>query len=86
MKTVAERMADYFAGYHPTMPGSGKTAEAVDAARCLKDSAHTSMMTSVPRPGKTTAAANSAGHDRDAHSAHVDSWGHARICDCHRIP
>ena len=61
MKTVAERMADYFAGYHPTMPGSGKTAEAVDAARCLKDSAHTSMMTSVPRPGKTTAAASSTG-------------------------
>jgi hypothetical protein len=39
------------------MPGSSKTAEAVDAARCLEDSAHGSMMTSVPRPGKATAAA-----------------------------
>src|SRR5262249_42141115 len=57
METVAERMADYFVGHHPTMPGSGKTAQAVDAARCLEDSAHASMMTSVPRPGKTTAAA-----------------------------
>jgi hypothetical protein len=40
METVAERMADYFVGHHPTMPGSGKTAQAVDAARCLEDSAH----------------------------------------------
>jgi hypothetical protein len=55
METVAERMADYFVGHHPTMPGSGKTAQAVDAARCLEDSAHDSMMTSVPRPGETTA-------------------------------
>ena len=61
MKTVAERMADYFAGYHPTMPGSGKTAQAVDTARCLEDSAHASMMTSVPPPGKTTAGASSTG-------------------------
>src|SRR5215468_11635685 len=61
METVAERMADYFVGHHPKMPGSGKTAQAVDAARCLEDSAHASMMTSVPRPGKTTAAARSTG-------------------------
>src|SRR5215469_6767826 len=54
METVAERMADYFVRHHPTMPGSGKKAQAVDAARCLEDSAHASMMTSVPRPGKTT--------------------------------
>jgi hypothetical protein len=59
METVAGRMADYLAGHHPTMPGSGKTAQAVDAARCLEDSAHASIMTSVPRPGKTTAAAGS---------------------------
>ena len=56
METVAERMADYFVGHNPTMPGSGKAAQAVDAARCLEDSEHASMMTSVPRPGKTTAA------------------------------
>jgi hypothetical protein len=43
------------------MPGSGKTAQAVDAARCLEDSAHAYMMTSVPRPGKTMAAASSTG-------------------------
>jgi hypothetical protein len=56
METVAERMADYFVGHHPTMPGSGKTAQAIDAARCLKDCSYASMMTTVPRPGKTTAA------------------------------
>src|SRR5262247_747202 len=39
METVAERMADYFVGHHPTMPGSGKMAQALDAARCLEDSA-----------------------------------------------
>jgi hypothetical protein len=54
---VAERMADYFVRDHAAMPGSGKTAEAVNAARCLEDSAHASVMTSVPRPGKATAAA-----------------------------
>ena len=59
METVTERMADYVVGQHPTMPGSGKTPQAVDAARCLEDSAHASMMTSVPLPGKTTAAASS---------------------------
>ena len=58
MKTVAERMADYFVGYHPTMPGSGKRAQGVDSARCLEDSAHASIMTTVPRPGKTTPASS----------------------------
>jgi hypothetical protein len=43
------------------MPGSGKTAQAVDAARCLEDSAHASIMASVPRPSETTAAASSTG-------------------------
>ena len=61
METVAERMADYFVGHHPTMPGSGQAAQAVDAARCLEDGAHAPMMTSVPRPGKTTAAASATG-------------------------
>ena len=55
METVAERMADYFVGHHPTMPVSGKTAQAVNAARCLEDSVHVSMMTSVPHLGKTMA-------------------------------
>jgi hypothetical protein len=57
METVAERMADYFVGHHPTMPGSGKTAQTVDAARSLEDSAHASIMASATRTGKTTAAA-----------------------------
>jgi hypothetical protein len=52
------RHADYFVGHHPTMPGSGKTAQAIDAARCLEDSAHASMMTSLPHPGKGTAASS----------------------------
>jgi len=56
---MAERMADYFVGFHPTMPGSGKSAQAVDASRCLKYSAHASMMTTVRCPGKTKAAATS---------------------------
>jgi hypothetical protein len=54
METVAERMAYHFIGHHPTMPGSSKTAQALDRARYLEDSAHASMMTSVPRPGSTT--------------------------------
>src|SRR5215472_10353603 len=59
-------MADYFVGHHPTMPGSGKTAQAVDAARCLEDSAHAPMMTSVPRPGKTRPAWLSLTYDLSA--------------------
>ena len=50
METVAEGMADYFVAHHATMPGSGKTAQAVAAACCLEHSAHASMMTSVPAP------------------------------------
>ena len=50
METVAELMADYFVGHHPTMPSSGKTAQAVDAARRLEDSAHASMMDKRPAP------------------------------------
>jgi hypothetical protein len=53
METVAERMADYFVGHHPTMPGSSKTAQAVDAPHRLEESTHASMMTSVPRPSNT---------------------------------
>jgi hypothetical protein len=52
LETVAECMADYFVGHHPAMQGSRKAAQAVDAARCLEDSAHSFIMTSVPHPGK----------------------------------
>jgi hypothetical protein len=36
MEAVAERMANHDIGHHPTMPGVGKTAQAVFATRCLK--------------------------------------------------
>jgi hypothetical protein len=29
VEAVAERMADHVVGHHPTMPGAGKTAQAV---------------------------------------------------------
>jgi hypothetical protein len=45
-------MADYLVGHHPTTPGSGRTLQAVVAARCLEDSTHASM-TIVPCPCKT---------------------------------
>ena len=44
VEAVAERMGDHVVGHHPTMPGVGKTAQAVVATR-LEDSLHASMMT-----------------------------------------
>jgi hypothetical protein len=32
VKTVAERMGDHVVRHHPTVPGVGKLAQAVDAA------------------------------------------------------
>ena len=40
METVAERMGDHLVGHHPTMPGFGKTAQAVVTTRRLEDSLH----------------------------------------------
>jgi hypothetical protein len=37
---VAERMGDHVVGHYPTMPGAGKTSQAVVATRCLEDSSH----------------------------------------------
>ena len=48
MKPVAERMADHVVGHHTTMPGAGKTAQAVASTRRLEDSLHGSIMTIVP--------------------------------------
>jgi hypothetical protein len=48
VETVAERMGDHVVGYHPTMPGVGKPAQAVVATRRLEDSLHSSMMTILP--------------------------------------
>ena len=54
-------MANHVVGHHSTMPGAGKTPQALNAARRLKDSLHGSIMTIVPRCCKTTAGASSAG-------------------------
>jgi len=48
VEAVAERMADHVVGHHPTMPGAGKTAQAVHSTRRLEDSLHASIMTIVP--------------------------------------
>ena len=32
VEAVAERMGDHVVGHHPTVPGVGKTAQAVDAS------------------------------------------------------
>jgi hypothetical protein len=65
VEAVAERMADHVVGHHPTMPGAGKTSQAVVATRCLEDSLHASIMTIVLSLFKTIAAASSAGGKRN---------------------
>ena len=60
VEAVAERVADHVVGHHPTMPGVGKTAQAVHSTRRLEDSLHASIMTIVPCLCKTMAAASSA--------------------------
>jgi hypothetical protein len=56
VEAVAERVADHVVGHHPTMPGAGKTAQAVVATRRLENSLHASIMTIVPCLCKTMAA------------------------------
>jgi hypothetical protein len=60
MEAVAERMADHVVGHHSTMPGAGKTAQAVASTRRLEDSVHGSIVTVVPSLCKTMAPASSA--------------------------
>jgi hypothetical protein len=48
VEAVAERMPDHGVGHHPTMPGVGKTAQAVHSARRLEDSLHATIVTNVP--------------------------------------
>src|SRR5882724_8866757 len=55
VEAVAERMADHVVGHHPTMPGAGKTTQAVVATGGLENSLHASIMTIVPAVCKTTA-------------------------------
>src|ERR1700674_2622866 len=47
VEAVAERMADHVVGHHPTMPGTGKAAQAVVATRRLANSLHASIITIV---------------------------------------
>jgi hypothetical protein len=47
VETVAERMADYLVGHYAPAPRSHKAVQAVIAARCLQDSAHGFMMTTL---------------------------------------
>src|SRR5271155_2752196 len=48
VEAVAERMGDHVVGHHSTMPGVGKTAQAVVTTRRLEDSLHASIMTILP--------------------------------------
>src|SRR5215475_10979084 len=45
VEAVAECMGNHLVVHYPTMPGVGKTPQAVVATRCLEDSLHRSMMT-----------------------------------------
>src|ERR1700678_558888 len=53
VEAVAERMGDHVVGHHSTMPGVGKTAQAVVTTRRLEDSLHASIMTFLPCLCKT---------------------------------
>ena len=68
VEAVAERMGDHVIGHHPTMPGFGKTAQAVVPTRRLEDTLHASMMTILPSLCKTMAAASSAAVTQSAPS------------------
>src|SRR5271170_6214265 len=48
VKTVAERMCDHVVRHHPTVPGIGKPAQAINAAYRVEESLHTSIMTILP--------------------------------------
>src|ERR1700722_17127592 len=52
VKTVAERMGDHLVRHHPTVPGVGKSSQAVDATHRVEESLHASMMTILPRQYK----------------------------------
>ena len=58
METVAERMADYFIGHYPAMPGLGKTLQALGATRRLEDSTHAfhDTKSSLPRQTRSRSA------------------------------
>ena len=41
---VMHAVTDDFIGHNPTMPGNGKAAQAINAARCLEDCGHPSIV------------------------------------------
>jgi hypothetical protein len=45
VKAVAERMSDHIVRHHATVPGVGKSAQALDATHRVEESLHASMMT-----------------------------------------
>ena len=53
VEAVAECMGNHFVSHHPAVPGGCKQAQAGIAARCLKDSFHVSMMTTLFEPCKS---------------------------------
>jgi ABC-type lipoprotein release transport system permease subunit len=73
VEAVAERMSDHVVGHHPTMPGVGKTAQAVIATRRLEDSSHAFMMTILSCLCKTMVPARSAGQGHPTGPAKYDT-------------
>src|SRR5580704_1397182 len=45
VEAVAERMGDNIVSHNPTVPGVGKTTQAVDAAGCREHSLHIAIIT-----------------------------------------
>ncbi len=57
LETVAERVANYFVGHHPAMPGCGKATQSIATSRGLEDGTHASMMTMCLNASKTESVA-----------------------------
>ena len=53
VEAMTEGVGHNVVGHHPLMPGVSKTTQAVLATRCLEDSLHVPMMTSLSRLCKT---------------------------------
>src|SRR6185437_2685150 len=53
VKAMTEGMTDHRILHHAMMPGAGKTAQAVAAARCFEDTTHRSMIAMPPRRCKS---------------------------------
>jgi len=85
VEAVAEGMADHVVGHHPTMPGFGKTAQAVVATRRLENSLHASMMTIVPSLCKMMAARRVQPSTR-GHEARARGGLRFRFRYCGKLP